>query len=88
MWSRDAARRIVAGIREASTRSLRSRDGAATHLVGELPRLALQFPPALADEFSQGWPTDNKDWNYWEKTVQRFLDTLTFRQQMLQEIAP
>jgi hypothetical protein len=88
MWSRDAARRIVAGIREASTQSLRSRDGAATHLVGELPRLALQCPPALADEFRQGWPTDNKDWNYWDKPVQQFLDTLTFRQQMLQEIAP
>jgi len=46
----------------------------------------LQILPALYDEISRGWPTEEKGWGVWEKDVEEMLALLQFRRDMLNVI--
>ncbi|MBN1371338.1 MAG: hypothetical protein JW987_05200 [Anaerolineaceae bacterium] len=77
-WSKKLA---LAVIRSAQ----RQAGGSGYYLPAALPEFARYVPIDLADELSAGWPGNLK--GYWETHVERFLQVLNSRSEMIQILA-
>ncbi|MEZ5041290.1 MAG: DUF5691 domain-containing protein [Saprospiraceae bacterium] len=51
-----------------------------------LEAAAYCIPPHLVDAFSRDWPYHSPIWPRWEAAIQRFLQTLSFRKEMEEEL--
>ena len=58
-----------------------------THYLRILQAAAAGINPGLFDTLSTGWNFQSGQWRYWEKPVERFLATLAFRKEMIEELA-
>jgi hypothetical protein len=84
-WTAPLSRTVVRSLRQRISQG-ENRDRGAWELRPSLKEFALRVPPALADEFSAGWPTEAKEWDAWAGLVDNFLSLLQFRHEMLKEI--
>jgi len=83
-WGEPLTRALVGRMRTV----MRGRRGTAGYwsMLQVLNDMALHVPPAMLKELSAGWPEDAKGWEDWKTSVDKFLATVEFRRDMLEEI--
>jgi hypothetical protein len=83
-WGEPLSRAVLARVRTA----MRSkRDAYALYPMQQLlAEMALRVPPGMFKELSAGWPEEANGWDDWKTLVDKFLATVEFRRDMLEEI--
>lgn len=73
-WSPGLARTVMASVR-------RQTGGYHQRLMRALPGFGLRIPPALAEEFTTGWPESSHGWDSW---IDQFIALMRFRREMME----
>jgi hypothetical protein len=83
-WSEKFARVVLAWMRQRVAAAVK-KGGSTDWLLREaIPKLALRVPPSLRDA-AEGWPTGDAAAG-WERQLERFITTLTFRRELHEEL--
>lgn len=81
-WDEQLSRMVIEGFRQwmAETQTFFWN---LLHYQRVLESAAYNIPPSLIDAFGRDWPYHSPVWPRWEAAVQRFLRTLSFRNDMI-----
>ena len=84
-WSAALSRAVVESARQRMALKA-DRSGGVWNLAHELERAAFLMPADLAAEFARGWPEADTI-PEWRQNIDRFIATLQFRHDLLNEIS-
>lgn len=85
-WDASVARRVLSNFREWLN-AAQSVHWNLWHYKRILQIAAYQIPVSLLPEFSKGWNNRTPVWGNWERDVERFLKTMTFRKDLREAMA-
>lgn len=81
-WEERVSRQLIEGFRQWMTEA-QTFYWNLLHYQRLLEAASYNAPAALVDTFSRDWPYHSPLWPRWEAAVQRFLQTLSFRKEMI-----
>ena len=81
-WDERVSRQLIEGFRQWMTEA-QTFYWNLLHYQRLLEAASYSAPAALVDTFSRDWPYHSPLWPRWEAAVQRFLQTLSFRKEMI-----
>ena len=84
-WSIELSRAVVESIQRRIVQGA-GKDERLWSLTHSLKQFAYFIPPQLVTEFAEGWPEIDSSSYQWQNSIQEFVSTLHFRQELLREI--
>jgi hypothetical protein len=83
-WSEKFARAVLTWMRQRVAAAVKKGSSTDWLLRETIPKLALRIPPSVRDA-TENWPTGD-DAGSWERPLERFITTLTFRRELHEEL--
>lgn len=84
-WSSQLTKELLKNLRNWLNKE-NTRYWSSWHFKNILKKAAFKSDPQLAQFASAGWPEDSRNWSAWERDVDEFIQILSFRKTMIENL--